>query len=133
MKPPQVEWRAELPATVEAIDRFCADFQVWRQENCDDLESFPAELLLREALSNSVLHGCEGDAAKRVNCLLRARSRRLFIAISDGGDGFDWRSVWSRRAKATDVGGRGIEILRQYSDAIRFNSKGNAVALVKRF
>jgi anti-sigma regulatory factor (Ser/Thr protein kinase) len=133
LKPTPAEWRAELPATVEAIDRFCVDFQVWRAANCGDLEPFPAELLLREALTNSVVHGCGEDAGRRVSCLLRARACRLFIAVCDGGDGFDWRSVWSRRAKATDVGGRGIEILRQYSDAIRFNSKGNAVALVKRY
>jgi anti-sigma regulatory factor (Ser/Thr protein kinase) len=129
----KVEWRVELPATVEAIDGFCMDFQIWREENCVGLESFPAELLLREALANAVVHGCGEDPAKTVSCVLRARARRLFIAVRDTGDGFDWRLASGWRARANEVGGRGIEILRQYSDAIRFNSKGNAVALMKRY
>ena len=133
LKTGKVEWRVELPATVEAIDRFCVDFQIWREEHCAGLEAFAAELLLREALANSVVHGCGEDPAKTVSCLLRARARGLLIAVSDAGNGFDWRLASGRRVRADAVGGRGIEILRLYSDAIRFNSKGNAVALVKRY
>jgi anti-sigma regulatory factor (Ser/Thr protein kinase) len=127
------EWRAELPATLVAIEQLCVEFRLWRISACAELNSFSAELLLREALTNSVLHGCSEDPHQRISCLLRAKPRRLVIAIRDGGDGFDWRAAVERRSDIADTGGRGIEILQRYASSVRFNSKGNSVTLVKRF
>jgi serine/threonine-protein kinase RsbW len=86
------EWRTALPATLPAIDRYCLEFQNWRQTHCSALDPFCAELLLREALTNAVVHGCGEDSRKRISCLLRVRPRRLVIAIHDAGEGFDWRT-----------------------------------------
>ncbi len=127
------EWRRELPATLEAVEQFCAEFQGWRAETCAGLNAFAAELLLREALNNSVIHGCLGDARKRVSCSLRARPDRLVIAVRDEGQGFDWRSLWNRRGDPAEIHGRGIEILRRYANLVRFNRAGNSVTLIKRF
>lgn len=127
------EWRAELPATLEAVERFCEDFQHWRARACAELAPFPAELLLREALTNSVVHGCSEDPRQRVSCLLRAKPGRLLIVVQDEGEGFEWRAAWNRPADLSDTHGRGIEILRTYASAVRFNPKGNVVMLVKRF
>lgn len=127
------EWRSELPATLEAVERFCVEFQRWRVGICADLNSFSTELLLRESLTNAVIHGCLEDPRKRVWCVLRAKPGRLLIAIRDAGEGFDWRAVWDRRPDVPETGGRGVEILRRYSDSVRFNRKGNSVTLVKRF
>ncbi len=57
----------------------------------------------------------------------------------DDGDGFDWRAVLQRRKEntattaATAASGRGLEILLRYATRVRFNEKGNAVTIVKRF
>jgi anti-sigma regulatory factor (Ser/Thr protein kinase) len=122
------ELSVELPASLEAIDVFCDEFREWRADACAGLEAFPAELLLREVLTNSVVHGSE-----RICCLLRAKPGRLLIVVRDEGEGFDWRAAWDRQAGAEDTHGRGIDILRRYASAVRFNPKGNAVTLIKRF
>jgi anti-sigma regulatory factor (Ser/Thr protein kinase) len=127
------EWRAELPATLEAIEQFCADFNGWRLTSCAALDPFVSELLLREALTNSVMHGCCEASNKRVLCVLRANRGRLLIFVRDEGEGFNWRAAWDREADDSDTHGRGIEIYRRYASAVRFNPKGNAVTLVKRF
>jgi serine/threonine-protein kinase RsbW len=127
------EWRSELPSTLAAIEQFCGEFQVWRSVNCADLDSFSSELLLREALTNSVIHGCTGDPRKRITCVLRAKRGRLLIAVQDKGDGFDWRVARARQSNVTDTHGRGIEIFRLYADSVRFNARGNSVTLIKRF
>jgi serine/threonine-protein kinase RsbW len=127
------EWRRDLPATLDAIEQFCRDFQSWRAVACTGLDSFAAELLLREVLTNSVLHGSAGDPRKRISCSLRAKPDRLIIAIRDEGEGFDWRAVWHRRGDPADSHGRGVQILREYASLVRFNRKGNSVMLVKRF
>jgi serine/threonine-protein kinase RsbW len=133
MRSPGAEWRFELPASLEAIEEICIRFQEWRKLHCEGLQSFPSELLLREALTNSVVHGASEDPGQRISCVLRAGRGRLLIAVQDGGEGFDWRSAFNRKSDLSDTHGRGIEILKQYANSVRFNRKGNSVTLVKRF
>jgi anti-sigma regulatory factor (Ser/Thr protein kinase) len=127
------EWRSELPATLDAVEQLCKEFHQWRLGACAGLNSFAAELLLREALTNSVLHGCFGDSGKRISCSMRAKADRLIIAIRDEGQGFDWRSAWNRRPEPSADHGRGVEILRHYANLVRFNRAGNSVTIVKRY
>ncbi len=130
---PKIDWRVQLPATLEAIESFCAEFRRWRAEACANLDGFSTELLLREALTNSVLYGGAEDPNEPVSCVLRAKRGRLLIVIQDRGKGFDWRAVWDSHAGPCDTHGRGIEILRRYASAVRFNLRGNSVMLIKRF
>ena len=127
------EWRLELPPTLEAIEKFCVEFRLWREKTCAGLDAFSGELLLREALTNSVVHGCSEDSSKRVWCVIRAKVGRVVIAIWDEGEGFDWRAAWNRESDLSDDHGRGLEIFRCYASSVRFNPKGNAVVLIKKF
>lgn len=127
------EWRTQISSTLEAIECFCAEFRVWRTAACAELDLFSTELLLREALTNSVVHGCAQDPLKRISCVLRAKRGRLLIAIRDEGQGFDWKTKWNWKAADEESHGRGIEIVRRYAHSVRFNPKGNAVTLVKRY
>jgi anti-sigma regulatory factor (Ser/Thr protein kinase) len=129
----RTELRAELPATLEALERFCEEFRIWGSDSCPNLDRFATELLLREALTNYVVHGCAEDPSKRIICVLRAKPGRLLIAVRDSGPGFDWRAVWNASADIFDTHGRGIEILRIYASAVRFNESGNSLTLMKRF
>ncbi len=106
----------------------------FRNRSChllDRRNSFAAELLLREALTNAIVHGCQKNPSKQVHCRLRLKGRRLLIVVKDEGDGFDWRGARGDRKGVPDSSGRGIEILRKYADRVRYNEKGNAVTIVK--
>jgi len=127
------EMRRALPATLQAAEEFFMDFRRRSQVLLGCVNSFAAELLVREALTNAVVHGCRADPNKQIRCSLRLKRRRLLIAVEDDGDGFDWRAAWSHAAELTDCSGRGIEILRKYANRVRYNGRGNAVAIVKRF
>jgi anti-sigma regulatory factor (Ser/Thr protein kinase) len=133
LTPVRLELRAELPATLEALERFCEEFREWRAASCPSLEHFSAELLLREALTNYVVHACAEDPSKRIICMLRAKPGRLVISVRDSGPGFDWRAVWDASADLFETHGRGIEMLRIYASAVRFNNSGNSLTLIKRF
>jgi serine/threonine-protein kinase RsbW len=126
------EIRKAMPATLEAAEEFFAAFRRASQGLLDRVNRFDAELLLREALTNAVLHGCDADPNKQVRCVLRLNSRRLLIVVQDDGDGFDWRAAWNHAATLADCSGRGVEILRTYANHVRYNKRGNAVAMVKR-
>lgn len=124
--------RAVLPTKLEAVEEFLIEFRRRCPTLCANV-AFPAELLLREALANALEHGCRNDPAKRIFCALRAQRGCLLIVVRDDGEGFDWRTAALRRSIIEKPGGRGLEIFRKYASRVRFNAKGNAVALLMRF
>ena len=128
----QCEIRADLPATLEAAEAFVAEFRQRREFHLEQGQSFAVELLLREALTNAVHHGCHHDPAMQVHCSLRLRGSRALIVVVDDGNGFDWRGARDHPATFSDCSGRGIQILRKYGNRVRFNERGNAVTIIKR-
>ena len=126
------ELRTVLPATLQAIERFFTEFRRWQPGMMVCSDAFAAELLLREVLTNAVVHGCGQDPSKQVRCALRARPGRLTIAVADDGLGFDWRAAANRTAEFGETSGRGMEILRAYANRVRFNAPGNSVTIWKR-
>ncbi len=127
------EMRITLPATLDAIEEFFMEFHRRGEALLERRNCFDAELLVREALTNAVMHGCGADPGKLVRCALRLRKSRLFIAVSDDGIGFDWRTARNTPAEDLDSSGRGIEILYRYANRVRFSDRGNAVTMIKRF
>ncbi|HTS46531.1 MAG TPA: ATP-binding protein [Bryobacteraceae bacterium] len=127
------EMRCTFPATFEAAEQFIVEFRRQSQAVLDRESCFAAELLVREALINAVRHGSHNDPRKQVRCCVRLKGGRLLITVKDRGCGFDWRALWSNQAATSDCSGRGIEILRKYASRVRYNDRGNAVAIVKRF
>jgi anti-sigma regulatory factor (Ser/Thr protein kinase) len=125
--------RCVVPATLQAVEELVADFRRRTQALLNRVNGFAAELLLREALTNAVAHGSHADPSKQVHCFLRLKRGRLLIAVEDYGCGFDWRAAWSTPAASSDCSGRGMEILRKYATRVRYNDRGNAVTIVKRF
>lgn len=126
------EMRASLPATLHAIEDFMGEFgrrsrALLVRQNC-----FAAELLVREALTNAVVHGCRENPDKQVRCILRLRAGRLLIAVADEGEGFDWRKARRTRACIPDSSGRGMEILHRYANQVRFNDRGNVVTMIQQ-
>lgn len=126
------EIRMDLPATLAAVEEFLVEFRRRSETLLNPENRFAAELLVREALTNAVVHGCRADSGRQVHCALRLKGNRLFIVVEDDGEGFDWRSARSTRANIADCSGRGMQILHTYANRVRFNDKGNRVAMSKR-
>ncbi len=127
------ELRTVLPATLEAIEDFFVEFRRRSRTMLDRVNCFAAELLVREVLTNAVVHGSHADPARQVRCALRLRGRNLLIAVEDDGDGFDWRATRNTVAASSGCSGRGMEILRTYASRVRYNDRGNLVTIIKRF
>jgi hypothetical protein len=141
------ELRRSLPATAAAAESFCSEFREWHEREIGGVNAFAAELLLREALANSILHPTESSRAAQsespaaserfvscaVRCTREGKLGRLLIVVSDAGEGFDWRKALRRQPKMAQANGRGLAIYRTYADRFRFNAAGNSIALLKRF
>lgn len=125
--------RACLPATLAAAEEFFAEFRNRLECTRQRSTRFEVELLVREALTNAVVHGSNCNAEMLVWCVVRMTGRRLLISVRDQGTGFDWRKAANNQADLTACSGRGMEILRRYATRVRFNRAGNSVAILKRF
>jgi serine/threonine-protein kinase RsbW len=132
-RPPRWEMSAIIPASLGAIEGLFAAFRHWQRGLAGGADAFGAELLLREVLTNAVVHGCGKDPSKQVRCSWRLRNGSVLIAVADDGPGFDWRAAAGRQPDDENTSGRGMEILRAYSTRVRFNARGNSVVILKRF
>ena len=127
------EIRTTLPATLKAIEQFTRRCRFCWYCLPARTDAFAAELLLREALTNAVIHGSSPDRPRQVRCVIRIRPGRLSITVGDEGVGFDWRSAWKHEALPGSSSGRGMEIIRKYATRVRFSRNGSSTTIVRRF
>ena len=106
-----------------------------RQVNCLDGKEDAIELALQEALANAVVHGAKEDPSKVVECLVACDEERgVIIIVRDPGPGFDPEAI-----PCCTVGenvysnhGRGIFLINQLMDEVKFHKNGAEIHMVKR-
>lgn len=90
-------------------------------------------LCLDEALVNAIVHGNNGDPRRFVSLTLMRGKQRWAVLIEDEGHGFPESllpKADSSRALYAESG-RGVLLMRQYADAVRYYSGGSAIMLVR--
>ena len=84
-----------------------------------------------ECISNAIIHGNLSNAKKMVHLELRMQPNLLECSIEDEGNGFDYTNL----PDPTDpeniekLGGRGIFLMRNLSDEVKFEEKGKKTIL----
>jgi anti-sigma regulatory factor (Ser/Thr protein kinase) len=121
-----------LEPTLHAVDRMCADVRRRLKPDATAADWYGVELLLREALTNAVLHGGGSDPRRRVRCEVSVGPRKARLAVADEGPGFDWRAALAADAIETATSGRGLKIYELYADRVSFNEAGNRIVLERR-
>jgi serine/threonine-protein kinase RsbW len=93
---------------------------------------FVVRVVLCEALANAMTYGNRLDPDKRVDVRVEVDERAVQLFVSDEGDGFDPSGV----PDPTDPllldaeDGRGLFLIRQLVDEVRFNDQGNAICMI---
>ncbi len=91
---------------------------------------FAVNLVVREALTNAVLHGNKNDLTKDVRFALKiVGDTSVHLEIEDQGKGFDWRKYQGCALPASTDHGRGISIMETYFTRYAYNEKGNKLFL----
>lgn len=85
-----------------------------------------------EALANAMIYGNRSDPEKRVRIAVEMDPTRVAVEVCDEGEGFDPSRVPDPTLPEflERAGGRGLFLLYQLMDEVRFNECGNAVRLV---
>lgn len=119
------------PAILSCVDQAVEESLRFLKDRIPPERLFDLKLLLREALINAVVHGSGADPEKSIECGLSLDEDSLRITVSDHGPGFDWRKRMEVEAEPDATSGRGLMIMKLYSDGVSYNSTGNAVTIVK--
>jgi len=106
-----------------------------REMDCTAGKEFEIETALREALANAIVHGCKQDPNQKIQlCVGCDQSRGILIIVRNPGEGFDPTSIPNptigRNIYATR--GRGIFLINQLMDEVRFENGGTEIHMRKR-
>lgn len=99
--------------------------------------TFNLEIAAREMLANAIEHGCalaaeksDNLAALKIKLELKVSKEKLVLQVKDPGPGFDWENCDLEIRPSFAEKGRGLKMINQVSDQIKFNSAGNKITAV---
>ena len=95
---------------------------------------FDIRLSLEEALINAMKYGNKLQKNLKVLLKVEAGPDCVRLTVEDKGEGFDVRKIkdCTHGENLLKNRGRGVYLIQQLMDQVRYNSKGNCVVMVKR-
>jgi serine/threonine-protein kinase RsbW len=125
-----------LPARVEKINPLVD--HVLKEAfslGCAQGKEMEIETALREALANAITHGCKSipDAEVEI-CMGCEEDRGMLIVIRNPGEGFNPANIPNPTLAQNifSTHGRGIFLINQLMDEVRFEKKGTEIHMRKR-
>ena len=109
--------------------------EIVREMHCADGNEDAIELALTEALANAVMHGAKADPSKIIECDVGCdESRGMLIVVRDPGTGFDPAAIPSpiQGESIYSDHGRGIYLINQLMDEVKFAKNGTEIHMIKR-
>lgn len=106
----------------------------------DDI-AFEVKVILNELILNAIRHGNKEDCNKYVKIEASiTKKNNLLLIIEDEGQGYDHSQLFNKESYSiTDidlcdlkVSGRGLLIVTNLCDKVRFNKKGNRIIVLKK-
>jgi serine/threonine-protein kinase RsbW len=128
--------RVTLAADRNAVDPVVEQvMDAVREMKCVNGKEDAIELSLQEALANAVVHGAKEDPTKTVECLVACDEQRgILIIVRDPGQGFDPGAIptCTMGENLYSNHGRGIFLINQLMDEVKFRKNGTEIRMVKR-
>jgi serine/threonine-protein kinase RsbW len=125
-----------LSADRDAVDPVVRSvMKVVRETECASGREDDIELALTEALANAVVHGARNDPSKIVECDVACdQNRGMLIVVRDPGPGFDPSKIPDpcNSENIYSHHGRGIFLINQLMDEVRFHKNGTEIHMIKR-
>jgi serine/threonine-protein kinase RsbW len=131
-----LQLQTTLPADVASISPVVDSImRLVRRMGCARGKEFEVETSLREALANAMIHGCKRDPSRQIEfsvCCDEARG--MIIVVRDPGPGFDPASIPSPVVghQVYSAHGRGIYLISQLMDEVRFERGGTEIHMKKK-
>ena len=100
---------------------------------------FLADLVIEELVTNTIKYGYDDEAGHCVHVRVEFHEGRLCLEVRDDGRAFDPLAQaepdTTLPAEQRDIGGLGIHLVRQMTDEVRYERRGdeNVVTAIKTF
>ena len=90
----------------------------------DPSETF--KLILSEAVTNAIIHGNKENPNKSVHITVQITDSSILAEVKDEGEGFvpENKKDPLKEENLMDIGGRGIFLIKQFSDHMEFKENG---------
>ncbi|TAK30852.1 MAG: ATP-binding protein [Saprospiraceae bacterium] len=107
------------------VEQLVSRYNLEPDKKCNILVS------LTEAVTNAIVHGNGMEEGKTVKVKTKRESDCLALRVSDEGRGFDVNDLSDPTTPdhIAECGGRGVFLMRQLSDNIRFYNNGSTVEM----
>jgi anti-sigma regulatory factor (Ser/Thr protein kinase) len=101
-------------------------------QQCGIGDTSKISLVVRELLSNAVVHGNKDISTRSVTCRIECLRHGLFrIVVEDEGEGFDFESLdTSFPEDPRTITKRGFILIRRFCTTLEFNKRGNRVTVL---
>ena len=123
---------AEVPAIEPVVERILTEAG---RMGCAADKEFEIRTALHEALANAVVHGAKQDPDQQVEIWVGCdKARGMIIVVRDPGPGFDPKTVPSplQAQQLYSEHGRGIYLINELMDEVRFEQGGTEIWMRKR-
>lgn len=114
---------------LERVDSFLQ--QITGFTGLDPSKEHNIMLVLTEAVANAILHGNREDPEKTIEIEALITSNLLKITVQDQGSGFDPETVPDPRKEENLLksSGRGVWLMKEFSDKVIYSDNGRRVEL----
>jgi len=112
---------------LKKVENFLKD--IFSEYNLEQKYFIKLYLCISEAVVNSIKHGNKNDENKTVLIVLDCDIEEINVQIEDEGEGFDFNNIKDPTSNENlkNESGRGIFIIRNLSDKMEYNEKGNII------
>lgn len=116
---------SNLSVVENAIDTITRDSSINRENYGKIMVS------VMEAVNNAIVHGNKYNEKKFVNIFISLENNLLEVTIEDQGKGFKLSEVPdpTEPENLENVNGRGVFLMKNLADELKFNKAGNKVIL----
>lgn len=124
------EFATDIGTAKQVLDELLGQL---KSSGWNEKDVFAIHLAVEEALMNAIKHGNARDPGKTVTVRLRLSPERVWIEITDEGEGFDPEEVPDCTADENLElpSGRGLMLMRNFMCHVEFNERGNRVQMEK--
>lgn len=121
---------ASDPNNILKVEKFVD--QIATQYHLNEEKHTSLLISLTEAVNNAIIHGNKQDRSKTVSInLAQTSSGSLAVQVSDQGRGFNYDELPDPTSpeRICECGGRGVFLMNQLCDKIRYINGGSTVEM----
>lgn len=135
---------SSIPSDINCVGNAVEEVLGYIQELCTTVQEctlFELKVVLNELILNAIRHGNKGQITKNVSITTGiAKADQVFIIVADEGEGYDYKCIVERNSNIEEMldicdmkeTGRGIFLVKNLCDKIKYNNKGNKIIVLKK-